>query len=332
MIQMINQIIPVVDDQLRLFISTLEQNGLYDMLSYHLGLGKEKSNQLSGGKRIRPILLLLTCAAVNGDWEPGLPAACAVELIHNFSLIHDDIEDRSEFRRGRATVWRIWGIPQAINAGDTLFALAQIAMLDLINTTDQKTTLRSARILNETCHRLTHGQYLDIEFESKSEMEIDTYWNLIAGKTAALTSACTEIGAIIGGAEEFQVEAFRNFGHYLGMAFQVRDDFLGIWGNEDIIGKSVKSDLLSRKKTLPILYGIQKKGRFAAIWKQSELHIENIPELVEQLEQEGARDYTHQCASDLSGKAIDYLNRIDLKSDAGLALRELTKELLERVI
>ena len=181
MIQLIDQMIPAIDKQLRFFISMLEHDGLYDMLSYHLGLENDTSIQSSSGKRIRPVLLLLTCSAVDVDWKQGLPAACAVELIHNFSLIHDDIEDASEFRRGRATVWHVWGIPQAINAGDSLFALAQIAMLDLIKTTDQKTTLRSSRILNETCQRLTHGQYLDIAYESKSEMEIDTYWNLIAG-------------------------------------------------------------------------------------------------------------------------------------------------------
>ena len=143
-----------------------EQDELYDILAYHMGWEGEGAGAEARGKRIRPLLVCLSCAAVGGDWKNSLPAAAAVEIVHNFSLIHDDIEDNSPLRRGRPTVWKKWGIPQAINAGDAMFALAHLATLGLESTRSLQIANQASTILLETCLNLTEGQYMDIASES----------------------------------------------------------------------------------------------------------------------------------------------------------------------
>ncbi len=166
-----------------------------------------------------------------GTGNKPLPAAAAVELVHNFSLIHDDIEDRSSLRRGRLTVWKKWGIPQAINAGDAMFTLAHLQLLHLMNNHTISVTLKSIKILQQACLHLTQGQYLDLSYENRDHISLDEYWSMVAGKTAALLSASTELGALSAVDDEQICKCYRNFGKSLGMAFQVQDDYLGIWGN-----------------------------------------------------------------------------------------------------
>ena len=163
------------------------------MLSYHMGW----EDSTPRGKRIRPLLVLLTTESAGAGWRKALPGAAAVELLHNFSLIHDDIEDNSPLRRGRETLWTIWGVPQAINAGDTLFSLAQATLLDLETTASPASALQAARVFQETCLRLTQGQFLDISYEGRSDLSVEDYWPMVSGKTAALISACTRIGALV---------------------------------------------------------------------------------------------------------------------------------------
>ncbi|MCX6068414.1 MAG: polyprenyl synthetase family protein, partial [Chloroflexi bacterium] len=212
----------------------------------------ENAGPEATGKRIRPLLVLLASAASGGNWQSALPAAAAVELLHNFSLIHDDIQDNSDKRRGRSTVWVKWGMPQAINAGDGLFVLSNLAITDLITSYPAEIVVKAAQILHETCLDLTRGQYLDISYENRLDLGVEDYWPMISGKTAALLSSCCQIGALLGTSDESTLEAYRSFGHYLGLAFQVQDDILGIWGNEAVTGKSVASDLVKGKKSLPV--------------------------------------------------------------------------------
>ncbi|MBE9475272.1 MAG: polyprenyl synthetase family protein, partial [Chloroflexi bacterium] len=148
----------------------------YSMLTYHLGWEGEGAGPEARGKRVRPLLLLLTCAAAGGDWQNALPAAAAVELIHNFSLIHDDIQDNSPIRRGRETVWKRWGIAQAINAGDAMFTLAHLSLLRLERTTSSTITTQAANTLQLACLQLTKGQYLDLEFETQAQLPMKAYW------------------------------------------------------------------------------------------------------------------------------------------------------------
>ena len=190
---------------------------------------------------------------------PRLPAAAAVELVHNFSLVHDDIEDNSDKRRGRTTVWKKWGMPQGINAGDGLFVLSNLALTDLEAGYPAQTILRAAKILHATCLDLTRGQFLDISYEDRADLTVEDYWPMVSGKTAALLSACCQIGALLGGADEARQEAYRAFGYYLGLAFQVQDDILGIWGNEALTGKSAASDLVEGRNRCQFCLGWRKR-------------------------------------------------------------------------
>lgn len=305
---------------------------LYRMMTYHMGWEIDKSDTGTKGKRIRPVLLLLCTASAGGDWKNALPAAASVELIHNFSLLHDDIEDKSILRRGRPTIWTKWGIPQAINTGDSLFSIAHLTMVKLEETSSTTTAFIAAKIIQKTCLELTQGQYLDISYENRHDLAIDDYWSMITGKTAALIAACCKIGALIATATEEKQAFYQTFGLKLGLAFQVLDDLLGIWGDAEMLGKSNLSDLVTRKKTLPILYGLNQQGLFFERWEREEIKPAEVPEIAKQLENEGARDYTQEIADQLTKEALESLDKAAPVGDAGIALRQLASQLLQREV
>lgn len=302
----------------------------YEMLSYHMGWTVEGERTNAGGKRIRPLLLLLVTVASQGAWLHATPAAAGIELIHNFSLVHDDIQDNSPKRRGRTTVWKKWGMPLGINVGDALFVIANVSMLDLSKNHPVETVLKAATILQNACLDLTRGQYLDISFENRTDLTVDDYWQMIEGKTAALLAASTQIGAILGNTDEATVEAYRNFGRDLGLAFQVQDDILGIWGNEARTGKSTASDLVEGKNSLPILYGISQKGRFAQRWSASGIRPEEVSEISQMLIDEGAYDFAQEEARRLTSQSLSALESANPQGDAGETIYELANKLLNR--
>ncbi len=235
---LIDQFISIMQPELEVELKTVIDQGipkdvpeLRSMLAYHLGWEGEGSGIEAQGKRIRPLLVLLSTAAAGGDWKKALPAAAAVELIHNFSLIHDDIQDNSPIRRGRATVWIKWGIPQAINAGDLMFTLAFYSLDHLREQIPIEQSVIAGEVLHNAIIHLTRGQYLDLSYETRKEIKIDDYWPMVGGKTAALLSASVEIGALVAGVTENRKNHFRQFGYLLGLAFQAWDDWLGIWGD-----------------------------------------------------------------------------------------------------
>jgi geranylgeranyl diphosphate synthase type I len=295
-----------------------------------MGWEGEGAGAEAQGKRIRPVLVLLSAEAAGGSWRSALPAAAAVELLHNFSLVHDDIQDQSSLRRNRSTLWVKWGIAQAINAGDVLFTLSFLAMQRLLDSLAAEDVLLSSRLLQETCLRLTEGQYLDIAYEKKSDLPMEAYWPMIGGKTSALLSCCTELGAVAAGANERRRTAFREYGDNLGLAFQVLDDWLGIWGDVGQTGKSVESDLASGKKTLPVLYAIGRGGRFARRWLQGPILADEVPDLARLLEEEGAYSFTLETAQRLTDKAHLALQQAACDNEAAVALVELTHMLLRR--
>ncbi len=308
-----------------------QYQGLKEMLSYHLGWDVELNRSEVQGKRIRPLIVLLTSAACNDDrWEAALPAAAAVELLHNFSLIHDDIEDRSPSRRGRETVWKKWGDALAINAGDTLFTLAYEALYLLQETCPENIVLQSLKIFNSTCVRLTGGQHLDISYENERWIELEDYWKMIEGKTAALISASAQLGALIGGASNRLQQDLAEFGRSLGIAFQIQDDWLGIWGNAAQTGKSTESDLLAGKKSLPIVFALQKKGEFAERWLAGPIQPEEVGYLANLLIEEGAQRFAEEQAEGYTRRALQSLANANLTNNAGQALQELTLMLLKR--
>ena len=333
MTDIISDMLPEIENELRSQISRLDEDHTMpfkDMLSYHLGWTGENAGPESTGKRIRPLLLLLTTASCGKDWKAALPAAAAVELMHNFSLVHDDIQDNSTKRRGRPTVWVNWGAPMAINVGDALFVMANLALTDLGNTFPADKTLAAIQILQRTCLDLTRGQFLDMSFENQKEVKVEDYWLMVTGKTAALLSACCHIGAVLGHADEATEEAYRSFGHFLGLAFQVQDDILGIWGDENVTGKSTASDLIERKKSLPVLVGLNKRGSFASLWNNQEITTDNVEEAAKLLANESAYTYTHDIAKQMTDLAINSLREADPQGEAGDALMGLADKLLHR--
>ena len=308
----------------------------HEMLTYHMGWTGEGAGPEATGKRIRPLLVLLTTASCGADhssstaWPSALPAAAAVELVHNFSLVHDDIQDNSPKRRGRDTAWVKWGAPMAINAGDALFVMSNQAIIDLKNHYPAEIVVQAAEILHNTCLELTRGQYLDMSYEERKDLGMEDYWPMISGKTSALLSACCHIGALLGGADEERQAAFRSYGHYLGLAFQVQDDILGIWGDEKLTGKSAASDLVEGKNSLPVLAGLRKQGKFAERWAQGPIKPEEVEEVARLLASEDGYGFAKEASIQMTDMAINSLREADPQGEAGEALFELTNKLLNR--
>lgn len=299
--------------------------GLFAMLRYHMGWGPGAARR---GKRLRPLLTLLACKAVHAPWEPAVPAACAVEWVHNFSLIHDDIQDQSETRRAHETVWKRWGIAQAINAGDALFALAQLAAAE--GGGEKNLSGEVSLVLNRACLELTKGQHLDLAFESRSEIAVEDYLRMIAGKTAALLSAACEIGALMGGASEMLRRRLVAFGRELGLAFQIHDDWLGIWGDPSKTGKSTADDLRSGKKSLPILYALSCCDEFLDLWSSDARDRQWVERAIDSLERCGARSFTEERFRAHSEHARRQLEAAGLEPVASEALHDLIARLQVR--
>ncbi len=297
-------------------------HGLYEMVRYHLALDGSGS---PGGKRIRPLLGLLAYHSIAGEHRRALPGAAAVELGHNFSLVHDDIEDGDRERRHRPTLWTVHGVPQAINTGDTLFSLSRIALHRLtdLGFSDAK-VLRLMRLFDETCLALCEGQYLDIASSASDEvMSVDAYFDMIGRKTAALISASIEAGALLATDDDEVIARYRGFGWALGLAFQLNDDLLGIWGTELSTGKE-PSDIAHRKKTLPVIYahetgGPEDRARLAELYAQPAPSPGDVAEIVAILERTGAREHTRDEARRYRAGALAELDAAGVVSPAAAA-------------
>ncbi|GAC1382872.1 MAG: polyprenyl synthetase family protein [Ktedonobacteraceae bacterium] len=241
----------------------------YGQIQYHLGWVDENLTPLAShpGKLLRPTLLLFayeaagasnTDTATNDYLRRALPAAAAIELTHNFTLIHDDIEDGDTERRHRSTLWKLWGIPQAINSGDGLFALARLTLWGVLDEGVKGTTAaRLGAILDRACLVLSEGQFLDINFERALNISVASYIDMISRKTAALMGCAAEMGALLGTSNTETIERLRSFGYAMGIAFQVRDDLLGVWATTAELGKTPAGDIYRRKKSLPVLHALE---------------------------------------------------------------------------
>ena len=238
--------------------------------SYHLGWtdAHGRPSGAAGGKAVRPALALLSAEAAGAPAEVGMPGAVAVELVHNFSLLHDDLMDGDVERRHRRTVWALWGASSAILTGDALLAVAQEALLE----SGSPYAPAAGRLLATATRDLIRGQVQDLAFEHRADVTLDECLDMAAGKTGSLLSASAAIGAVLAGAPDETVGALATFGAHLGMAFQLVDDMLGIWGDPAVTGKPIFSDLRSRKKSLPVTYVLAQPGaasRELAAWLAS---------------------------------------------------------------
>lgn len=228
----------------------------YGMMLYHLGLDTERPGS---GKRLRPLLLVLLHEAIAGDADRSMPAAAAVELLHNFTLVHDDIEDQDPTRRHRPTVWSVWGVPQAINAGDGMYAASRLAVHRLRDRgVPADRVLDFAALLDRACVEVCEGQFLDISYESRTDVTAERYRAMVTRKTGALFSAAAQGAAAIAGGDGDLRSSLARFGADFGHAFQAHDDVLGIWGTSDRTGKVEMNDIAKRKKSLPVVIAFER--------------------------------------------------------------------------
>jgi geranylgeranyl diphosphate synthase type I len=232
---------------------------LTGMVRYHLGYAGRDLQPLDRravdrGKRMRPAVALLAAGAAGGEPRAAAPVGAALELLHNFSLIHDDIQDESPTRRHRPTVWSLWGVGQAINAGDALFAVSHLPLYRLAASgVTADLSLRLLEAFDQMAIAIVEGQTLDLAFEARSDVSTDEYLEMIARKTAAIVRFAAWAGALLGGASEAAASRWAEFGLTLGLGFQARDDLLGIWGAQEVTGKASADDVRRRKQSLPIL-------------------------------------------------------------------------------
>lgn len=321
------QMLEAVHKDLRLVSEMLRTGSsaeLYKMAAHHFGWEEDGG----AGKGVRPLLCLLSNAAAGGDWVSAVPAATGIELIHNFSLIHDDIEDGSDLRRHRQTIWKLWGLPQAVNAGDALFALAGLSSYRLLELGhDAATVLRVQQMLDESCLILTQGQYLDLSFDVHKPNVLNRYLEMIQNKTASLVAASAAVGALSAGASDNTIAAYKTFGHHLGLAFQILDDVLGTWGSEDSLGKPVGADVETRKPSYPPMYALHNFPDFGLLWNDAEASNE---EIMAALDDSGARGAAHVAATKQTSLAFDSLNSSAPSEPAASELRILADRLLVR--
>lgn len=323
--------LPRLSDEILYFInSQIPNNGinLRDIFHYHLGLENDTPDR---GKRIRPFLLLICNEGAGGNWEKALPAAVAVELLHNFSLIHDDIEDNGKFRRGKEAVWVRWGLAKGLNAGDAMFASSLKSMSQLKKSYSGGVNLRALNLFGETCMKLTLGQQMDLEYEDRDLINESEYYEMVRGKTAALLSCCTEMGALLAGLGSNQRKTFRQFGENLGVAFQIYDDWLGIWGDTKVTGKSARSDLTEGKKSLPVILGLAESGRFADVWRERNFKPDSIKVMSQILLNEGVEKIIKARFEHFNKKALFYLEKMDCITEIKKVLMEFSMKLLTRV-
>ncbi|MDA1010636.1 MAG: polyprenyl synthetase family protein [Chloroflexi bacterium] len=311
---------PAIQAEMRAAVGA-DSSELYAWMRFHLGWEDRAGTAAtaSPGKLMRPVAVLLATEAFGGKAEEALPAAAAVELVHNFSLLHDDVEDASEFRRGRENLWTFAGAPQAINTGDGMFVVSRLAEYRMLDAgVPAERLLAVMRELDRACMRLVEGQYLDMSFETRSDVTLDDYLAMADGKTAAMFAAPFAMGALLAAAPEPAVAAVREYGRQVGLAFQMVDDVLGIWGDSSVTGKPVGDDLHSRKMTYPIISALADDGEAGASLREAYATLptagDPIAAMSRWVASTGARERTDAQAREHLELAMDALGGAGLDS------------------
>jgi len=315
-----------VDREILDLLSSRPDTLLYEMVHYHLGL----DDAASSGKRVRAALCFLCCEAMGGTTQTAAPAAAAVELVHSFTLLHDDIADRDTTRRGRETVWRRWGIGQAITAGDALFALANLCLTARNPAPDSSLAELNAAVL-----AVCEGQQLDISYEGRPHITVDEYLAMIDRKTAALFAAACALGARAAEADDRRSAALARFGREIGIGFQIRDDVLGLWGDEKALGKPVGSDLRRNKRSLPIVHALAAAGQaeretLTGLLASGISTDHEAADIASRMEELGARAFCERLAKSSLDRGLQALQEAGPAAAPGEALRTLADYLIER--
>jgi len=314
------------------------QDPVYNLLRYYMGWVDPEGNATTGteGKYLRPTLCLFSCEAVGGARGMAMPAAAAMELIHNFSLIHDDIQDGDETRHHRKTLWAIWGIPKALVAGNVLRIVADSTLDDL-----QSAGVPTGRALpvigqlTQAYLEMIEGQYLDISFEGQSEVGLKQYLDMIARKTGALIRCSFTMGALIGSHNIGDANAFRESGRALGFLFQVRDDILGIWGDEESTGKPVGADIRRKKNAFPAVYAMSQaqgedKQHLLGIYRKDVLSDADVEDVLHIMDALNVREQAHALAVEETEVAMDALATVEIEYSARREYEKLLEFLLYR--
>ena len=291
----------------------------------------------AGGKRLRPFIVLTVAKGLGATEEKAMPFASAVELIHNFTLIHDDIMDRDEFRRGVPTVHKLWGEPLAITAGDLLFAKAFEFIGDAVNVgVEPANVAQAARVLGKAAATVAEGQALDMLFEDRETVSIEEYLDMVYRKTGALFEASAVLGGLVVTRDEDTLAALAEYGRNLGIAFQIRDDILGLIGDEKTLGKPVYSDIREGKKTILVIYALtrldpESRERLLSILGRRNASREELEEAARLIISSKALEYAEAVARDYAGRAKSALMKVEfVDEDAKRVLDELVDFVVER--
>ncbi len=304
-----------------------DDSNLRLVMRYHVGLCDEHGNEKEAlGKMLRPSLLLFTASQFGIDQRQGLPAAIGLELVHNFSLIHDDIQDQDEVRRGRPTVWKIWGVAQAINAGDLMYATAVREAL--------RSGATAAEAIIEAATAMIEGQGLDLDFERRW-VDAASYLDMIDKKTGALICCAFRAGGIVADADPEVVELLTKLGQELGRAFQIRDDLLGVWGDDKVTGKPQGSDIRRKKKALPAILAMQcgndeQRHFLDRVYTKDEVGNGDVAQVVGLMSRLGVREMAEEMAQAHLTTAADHLDLLPFSEEGKEMMQELIVYLARR--
>ncbi len=314
--------------------------GLYSTHRYYMGWEDRAGVAVSApqGKRLRPSLTLLGSDALDGELERALPIATALEYIHNFSLIHDDLEDRDRFRHHRPAIWVLWGDSMAIISGNAMLKLADMAAeKSMCKDVSPATALQVRQLIVHSYLRMMEGQFMDLEYESRTDVSVKQYLAMIERKTGALIEASLYSGAILASesdTDHFAVENLRRVGFEIGRLFQIRDDILGAWGGEST-GKPVGSDLRRRKKALPTVHVLNTargtaKEHIDALFAKEQLNDKDVEDVLHIMEQVGTHQYCIEMARAHCEAALNILERIEMSSRFRKDFHELCEYMISR--
>ena len=311
------------------------QGFLYDVLRYHLGWTDQNGNPQDSPTPLHfpSVLALACCEALTGEFRPALPAASGVELVHNFTLVHSDVQSGRPESQDRPSIWWVWGPAQAINAGDGLHALGRTTIMRLAQMgVPPDRVLRAVESLDRACLTLCEGQYMDLEFQDRLMVTSAAYFDMITRKTGALTGCSAETGALAGGAQDRLCDQFHEFGTKMGLAWQVKRDVADLWGREG--DAMTASNVLNKKKSLPLIHALENaslaaKREMGNIYAKRVLEAEDLSRLIAILEQTDAREFAEEKAAGLLDQALEALDGAGLSDEGTNSLQRLGQWALE---
>ena len=315
--------IKLFEDYIETFINDLNDNAVYEPIKYFLKLPS---------KRVRPLLTLISSSLYSGDIKNALPASLANEVFHNFTLVHDDIMDSSKIRRGNESVHIKWNVNQAILSGDAM----QILAYKCLENYESKIQKKLIQIFNDTALKICEGQQLDIEFEKEKDLKFSDYIQMIQYKTAVLLGSSLKMGGIVNNASETDLELLYDIGLNLGLAFQIQDDYLDLFGDEKLIGKKIGGDVIKRKKT--VMYHVYKDISSSEdshfldqIYDDNKLEdLTKVEKITSLFKDKEVNIKTRKLSQEYSSKSISLIEKLNIKNDNKTGLIDICNKLLSR--